>query len=94
MTEEEAANTGDQQLAGDITTLAHQVQQDLPSRGAPWRVFVRCPDGAPSAAFTLGSYDQVLLFEERVERFGYQMLMLDERFRQCDFAPGGALAGR
>ena len=53
--------------------------------GAPWRVSVRDEDGTTSAVFTLADYEQVLHLEARLIAQGYEMLMLDERFRSCDF---------
>ena len=35
--------------------------------------------------FTLADYEQVLDLEGRLVAQGYEMLVLDERFRYCDF---------
>ena len=90
--QQEQANP-EQEWIRDVANLALAVQQEeVPAGGHPWRVSVRSGDGSASAAFTFGGYEQVLLFERCLAALGYEMLMLDERFRYCDFvsaAPRG-----
>ena len=83
---QDSPNAPDPKAVDEVAVLALSVKQDLPCNGDPWRVCIRCDDGPTSAAFTLHGYEQVLLFERRLEVLGYEMLMLDERFRHCDFA--------
>jgi hypothetical protein len=83
---QETATSGDRRWADELATLAMTVQQEGQSPGGPaWRVRVRQADEVAPAVFVLASYEHVLRFEEGLESLGYEMLMVDDRLRYCDF---------
>jgi hypothetical protein len=52
-----------------------QARRSAPGGGGGWRVAVRSRTGQLLAAFTLGSYEQVLAFSNRVAPIGYHMAL-------------------
>lgn len=85
MRNNEADSCG-QDLGPELAMLVRTVQAEEPGTPVfPWRVRVRSPQGATPREFTLQGRDQVLALERRMEALGYEMVMLDERFRYCDF---------
>ena len=91
MREDQAQPLNDE-AASVVETLAPVQQQARAGAAAPWRVSLRDEDGTASAVFTLADYEQVLDLEGRLVAQGYEMLVLDERFRYCDFVPAATAA--
>lgn len=82
---EDQAQPPSDEADSDVETLATVQPQACAAVAAPWRVSLRDEDGTASAVFTLADYEQVLDLEGRLVAQGYEMLVLDERFRYCDF---------